>query len=609
MASRSRTPTFAPLLFLAIAAAAACSASANSASPDSAGGGAAGDGGTPAAGKGGSAGSSGTGGPASGGAGTTGASAGASGTGAASGASGAAGAAGSGPPWGGGGMPPSTNPTCEPGIAPTLDPTAPLVTVFTTSAPPDAAAKFGGPANASLAPTIVYPSDATIVPPNINTFEIHYQPSGATTVFEVRFTNQAVDFRVYTGCAMVGGGCVLALDKPTWSQLTAAAAGQGPLQLTVRATDGAGTGGVGTSAPRTFEIAPGALEGGIYYWNAGAGSIVRYDFGKPNQLPENYYTAASSGTMCVGCHVISSKGNRIAVGLNAPITPAGMRVLDVATKKPLFPDQLSNFEAFSPDETEILTSDGNDLTLRDVATGVAKGPTPLVANGTMADFVPDNSGIVYAKPGAPPCLVLGPGFEQCQPGIQSASIAFLPRTATGWGTEQILVPSGMDNYYPAVSPDGATVLFNHSTANMPAGSYDAPDASLWIVPIKGGKPVALGRANGGGAASSWPKWAPQITCQGELMWFTFSSTRDYGLSITGGQTWQIWMAGFNHTKAMKGEDPSFSAFWLPFQDPKTGNHIAQWVESVKRTPCNGNGDCTTTTINGTPLTCVMGFCQ
>lgn len=44
---------------------------------------------------------------------------------------------------------------------------------------------------------------------------------------------------------------------------------------------------------------------------------------------------------------------------------------------------------------------------------------------------------------------------------------------------------------------------------------------------------------------------------------------------------QLWMVPFLPQKASAG----LPMFWLPFQDPATGNHIAQWTEAVERQPC------------------------
>jgi TolB protein len=111
---------------------------------------------------------------------------------------------------------------------------------------------------------------------------------------------------------------------------------------------------------------------------------------------------------------------------------------------------------------------------------------------------------------------------------------------------------------------------------------DAPDAQVWAVTADGARVVQLASASTGG--DSWAKWAAQVYMNRgrALYWFTFSSRREIGLRPGG--TSQIWMAAFDPAAGAEG-DPSLPAFWLPFQDPASGNHIAQWVLRIDRQPC------------------------
>jgi TolB protein len=103
-----------------------------------------------------------------------------------------------------------------------------------------------------------------------------------------------------------------------------------------------------------------------------------------------------------------------------------------------------------------------------------------------------------------------------------------------------------------------------------------------------------------GRGDSWPKWtpSPQQYKGHPLLWITFSSRRAYGLRLntalptqSAPGTAQIWMAAIDPTRAWAGNDPSYPAFWLPFQDMASGNHIAQWVLKVARKPCASVTDC------------------
>jgi hypothetical protein len=76
------------------------------------------------------------------------------------------------------------------------------------------------------------------------------------------------------------------------------------------------------------------------------------------------------------------------------------------------------------------------------------------------------------------------------------------------------------------------------------------------------------------------------------MWLTFSSQRAYGLRLADWQRTQLWMVAFDPTRIGNGQDPSFPAFWLPFQDINSGNHIGQWSTQVPRANCVGSGQST-----------------
>lgn len=191
---------------------------------------------------------------------------------------------------------------------------------------------------------------------------------------------------------------------------------------------------------------------------------------------------------------------------------------------------------------------------------------------------------------SPPCFG---GFGCGATGVSEAAIQSMTFDGTSWakGPTLVTLASGKNSYYPTFSPDGAFVLFNQAAEPSNNGSYDAPDASLHYVPAAGGPLVPLAKA-GSNNGDSWPKWAPLVQAYRakKLMWFTFSSRRQYGLKMPAGTRAQIWMAGFDPEAAKAGKDASFTSFWLPFQDDASANHIGQWVTKVVRKPCSAGGD-------------------
>lgn len=452
--------------------------------------------------------------------------------------------------------------------------------IIEEGAPPDAPSRFGGADDPAAAPEIVYPSDGTLVPPNLNELEIHFLPGPGNTVFEVRFEGSAVDLRAYVGCTAVGSGCVYTPSDPVWRLLSEAERGQDPATFTVRGTDGSR---VGTSAPRRLGFAEEDMIGGLYYWDAGAGAVRRYEFGRRGASAESFMDAARArATTCVGCHVLSRDGSRIAVGLDIP-APSPYRIFEVSTRTELWSyggmfAGGANFFSFSPDNAQLLDSDGAKIVLRNAATGTVI-EDPLIASGAMPDFSPDGMRIVYSKPSSPPpCF---PPLPCGGPGVDSASLETHVSSAGTWSAGPTLVPfAGQNNYYPSWSPDGGWVMFNRSASNN--NSYDAPDAAVWVVTANGTRVVQLAHASTA-ESDSWPKWAPTIYMNHgrALFWLTFSSRRAIGVRPAGGNA-QIWMAAFDPAAP---DDPSLPAFWLPFQERASGNHIAQWVLHVDRQPC------------------------
>jgi hypothetical protein len=183
-----------------------------------------------------------------------------------------------------------------------------------------------------------------------------------------------------------------------------------------------------------------------------------------------------------------------------------------------------------------------------------------------------------------------------------------------FGAPTVLVPSvnEKNHYYPAFAPDGAFLLYDESTC-PPGNATDFtcnadtdPTATLWAIQAQAGaQPIALTRVNAPGVmdgnktalTNSFPRWSPfafKRTGQAEvggnrLFWVTFSSSRSYGLrppppsASPGGEAavgTLIWMAAIDPDAIANGQDGSFPAFALPFQDVGTSNHIAQWTTQV-----------------------------
>jgi hypothetical protein len=266
--------------------------------------------------------------------------------------------------------------------------------------------------------------------------------------------------------------------------------------------------------------------------------------------------------------------------------------------------------------------------------GVAVGPA--ATRPTMPDWSPDGKSVVYVVPAGEYTT-----WRQDDAHIYGGSIYTVPYTGTGtFGTPAVFLQSqGENNYYPSYSPDvnpTSFIIFNR-VDNMKAGatcangfclddSFSNPAARLMLIGAgaANGTPIDLEKANGTPLAAklpwsnSYPRWAPFVqTYHGnKLLWFTFSSTRDYGVRVvnqnnspntpalqkTGlyqcypadaaetpgaghGQAFapqcqepQLWMAPIFFAEAGGNKDPSGPAFWLPYQKIDSHNHTAQWTQ-------------------------------
>jgi hypothetical protein len=201
---------------------------------------------------------------------------------------------------------------------------------------------------------------------------------------------------------------------------------------------------------------------------------------------------------------------------------------------------------------------------------------------------------------------------------------------------------------PIQGPTGGVMGFGATSkpdAYCPNDSYSNPAARLMVVATaSAAQPVDLENANGSAAANptslsnSWPRWSPFVQSYkgGKLLWVTFSSTRNYGVRVRNdlsnmyqcyppdsyeqpgashGAAFdplckqpKLWMAAIN-LSGSAGKDPSYPAFFLPFQDLATHNHTPQWTQQPTPTSfAGGAGTCVAAggACKSTPGDCCNG---
>ena len=474
-------------------------------------------------------------------------------------------------------------------------------------------------------PQLIYPNDGVLFPPNITGIEIHFMPGANNTLFEVSLAGPLTTINAIVRCTMPTGittGCIYLMDPGLWSTVAAANAGQGPVSLIVRGTDDSGT-SVGNSDTFHLQFSKDDIDGALYYWTtSGKSAIMRWDFSGSTQSAQAYLTPANTdGTTCVGCHALTPDGSKLIASAGGQ-GDGRLLLWDIKNNVALQPfplTQRSQFESWNADGSQFVGMYGDmqgstsgkvgpvDLMIFDGTTGLVTSPIAL--NGLRADH-PDWS---KNTDGANTIVFTSadPTAKTTDQRPSTGGIDYLQYDGTTWQGPQQLMPSqlGLNRYYPSISPDGTLVVYDESTCTagtaaagaVPDKSCDAdtdPTATMFVIPLGTGQtPIPLTNANSPGVAdgtttaltNSFPKWSPfisQLSEMQQLVWITFSSSRQYGLrpppppgsSSSGeGKTGTlIWMVGIN--PGVGGSDPSYTAFCLPFQDVTTSNHIAQWAK-------------------------------
>lgn len=508
---------------------------------------------------------------------------------------------------------------------------------FTTndpSLPADPQAPFGGPVDAARAPSLVYPNDGVLLPPNLGRLEVHFRPhSGADTLFRVSFENAITDVTVYLRCdTPMNGGCIYAPEDAVWKAIATGNRGGDPVKISVAATDDTGT-SVGTSSEVRISFSEQDLQGGLYYWTTSTSSIMRFDFAGTQTTASTYLNAAStnppdggsSGVNCLGCHALSRDGTKVVAEVQGQ-NDGRILMWDVANAAPIvdFPAaDKSIFESWDPDGGTFVGVDMDNghyaLRIHDGNTGQVVTTIPGTGDSTHPadhpDWSNDGQKIVYVKMGVK---------NTCQR-MHEGAIELISRLPDGgWSAPSELVAreTNVNHYYPAFAPSDQFIVFDRSECIHAGGSDDGscnadtdPSASVYALALDGGTPINMVSANSPGPedkladggvqtllTNTFPKWSPFVTQQSHdsasrVMWLTFASTRQYGLrSPTGGsgeaelgKGTLLWMVAIDPDKVAQGVDPSYPAFALPFQDITTSNHIAQWTQKVVQGVCTQNG--------------------
>jgi hypothetical protein len=461
----------------------------------------------------------------------------------------------------------------------------------TPAIPSNPGSKFTGSNSATLVPTLVYPNDGVMLPPNMRQLEVHFMPGSKTgELYEVSMLSDFSEYRAYTRCyadpkKFLAATCVFDIDPDTLDVIAESNGGTGPVTLAVRGTDENGS--VGSSANISVQFAADRVDGAIYYWTTSdpAPRIMRFDFAsqsalaaviQPSDLPGDSGTP-NANTRCVGCHALSRDGKRMVASTGASWDGYLVYINDLSKPKTaanwLTVDGRNNGVAgqnrvmtasFNPDGSQFVAdAPANDSTLgstklafHDGVTGVRLSSLDVGFPVSFPDWSPDGQSIAVTH-------IWGQNSSTIE--FQEGGISVIRQSANVWNpAEVVVVPhtTGKSRYTPNFVPDSSFLLYSESTrqtgdADSLVNAYADPSATIWAVqPQANAKPVLLARANATGVADkltladgrdplvvqrissgmlmdTFPRTAPFEAKQNghKLFWFTSASQRRAGLRL------------------------------------------------------------------------------
>lgn len=412
-------------------------------------------------------------------------------------------------------------------------------------------------------PSILYPYDGVTVPRNLDGLGFKWleNTGDSEIVFRIHFQTQITDISVYTT------ETEWISDHELW-ELISAANRQGEVDVAVEAGSWDGSTLTNVREGPLLKMIVNRLDarGSVLYWGGATGSIMRIP------IAEAEAEIFIESNNCVGCHALVDSTSRLVVTHGG--VDGRFSVYDV--EDPVDPFEMVGtsdysrltFKTVSPDGKFILGTNGPEMTLYELETGVKIKSWTFDKPVTHPDWAPDADEITYVK-------IFGMARSDMEFAGGEMMRVTLNRDTLEIGSEEILIPHDLDInfYYPAYSPDGNWIAYNRASNHNARGCYAAPDAELWLMSRDGSKHIRLDVANGEGELqNSYPRWGPLP--DDDVLWLAYSSKRDYALLETPSP--QIWLTAIRPDLAAQGLDPSSAPLWLPGQDNYSDNHLPVW---------------------------------
>jgi hypothetical protein len=421
---------------------------------------------------------------------------------------------------------------------------------------------------------IVYPSHETMFPRNLERVTHQWNASAALDAYEVRFQSDVADVRFYTESA------AWLPTAEQWRWLADSHAGSS-LLMSVRGVSNAAPAVVHRSQDVRLYYSRTNVLGALYYWSTGAAGIMKAHISAA--VATKFYPdpEGDDADKCASCHTVSRDGRRLAVAYEGE----RLRQVSIPERELQIPANATDkgveygWGTYNPGATRLLYANKGKLTLLDAATGAALKSVELGADAyaTHPDWSPDGRYVAIAyKSGGK-----APGNKD----VIGSSLARMAVNPDGsFGAVEVLLQSTSEDdtlFFPSYSPDSKYIAFVRATGK----SKDNITSRLLLVAADGkGSTVPLTRLNErvrdedaiSNIGNSMPTWAP-ATDSREVFFLAFSSLRDYGNVLKGADRDQLWGAAIDGAAIAGGSDPSYAAFWMPFQQLDEGNHRAFWA--------------------------------
>jgi hypothetical protein len=337
--------------------------------------------------------------------------------------------------------------------------------------------------------------------------------------------------------------------------------------------------------PLRIEVRGPVPAGALYYWSTTAQGVLRarVDEARAVYVAPSAHAEDSSVPRCGGCHAVSRDGRRLLLGRG---TPAQLATYTLPASAPMLPATDSatststyGWGTFDPTASRIAIASRGVLRVLDADSGAPLAQAELGAGIYVShpDWSPDGRYIALT--------LLPADAIPDDENVSGTSIARVRVALDGSlaAPEVLLAPMGKDDtlLFPSYSPDGAWLAFERAKG----ASKEAKEASLWLVEAGGGEPIELKRAastekemDKPHSADSMPTWMPGE--RANAPWLLFSSTRNYGSHMLAEAQDQLFLTAIDGDSALRGEDPSAPAIWLPSQELSSSNHRALFAPEV-----------------------------